>query len=281
VKTLIIDCHAICHAVKHTIGDLSYEEQKVGIVFGFLKQLLSLAKRFDTHQFIFAWDSKKSKRRELYPPYKRRAPLPKKDQQFERFAFQQFIELRTKTLPKFGFKNSFISTGLEADDIIAKIVLTYPNEFVIVSGDSDLYQLLSNHVSMFSTKAKKRTTAQSFENEWGISPPSWIKVKQIAGCRSDTVEGIYGVAEKTAVKYLTGTLKESTKAYQNIVNGQEIIARNEALVKLPLEGTITPTLSGDEIFYVANFIELTDRYGFKSFQQVEMLNSWITHFEMK
>ena len=279
--TLIIDCHAICHAAKHTMGDLSYEEQKVGIIFGFLKQLLSLAKRFETNSFLFCWDSKKSYRRNIYPNYKNRPQRSEEEYRFDKFAFKQFIELRMWTLPKFGFKNNFIQTGLEADDIIAAITQNYDREFVIISGDNDLYQLLSPNVSMYSTKSKKLTTHESFTGKWGVSPSEWVMVKQIAGCRSDTVEGVVGVAEKTAIKYLTGKLGKETKTYAIIGNSKDIIERNKQLVKLPFNGTKIPKIYDNEIFNFADFTEIVNKYGFYSFQQTEAANSWIYYFKME
>lgn len=277
---LIIDCHAICHAAKHTIGDLSYEEQKVGIIFGFLKQMLSLSKRFENPQFLFCWDSKKSKRRDLYPPYKIHKPKLPDEIAFEKFAFKQFIEIRTKVLPKFGFKNSFIQTGLEADDIIAAITLNYPNDFIIISGDNDLFQLLRSNVKMFSPKSKKLITTESFREEWGVEPEQWAGVKKIAGCRSDTVQGVEGVAEKRAVQYLKNVANPESKWYKSILDSRDIISRNEALVKLPFEGTKIPTITETEKFYISDFIEITNWYGFRSFQSAETMNDWITHFDM-
>jgi len=262
------------------MGDLSHEEQKVGIVFGFMRQMLTLSKKFSTHKFIFIWDSKKNFRYKLYPTYKNRVSLTAEEQAFEKFAFKQFIELRTKTLPKFGFKNNFIQTGMEADDIIAIITQNYKREFVIISGDGDLYQLLKNNVEMYSPKKKKVLTENWFMQEYGITPKEWVMVKRVAGCRSDKVEGISGIGEKRAIQYIKGTLNKKTKGYQNIINGKEIINRNKALVELPFEGTKLPKLVAEKQFLLHNFIELTDTYGFRSFQQVESLNEWMTQFEM-
>ena len=277
---LLIDSHAICHAVKHTIGDLSYEEQKVGIIFGFLRQILALNKRFGTSRFLFCWDSKKSFRRAVYPSYKTRPVQEEKEIQFEKFAFKQFIELRMKVLPKFGFKNNFIQTGLEADDIIAAITQNYDQEFIIISADQDLYQLLTPKVSMFSSKSKKITTDKSFTEKWRVLPEEWVMTKQIAGCRSDTVGGIANVAEKTAIKFMKNELGKHTKAYNNIVQGSTIIERNEELVKLPFKGTKIPKIKQDGSFYLANFIEITDEYGFRSMQQPDTINQWIEQFGM-
>ena len=265
---------------KHTLSDLSFEEQKVGIIFGFMKRLLSLSKEFDSNKFLFCWDSKKSKRRAIYSDYKKRDPLTPEEQKFEKFAFKQFIELRIHVLPKFGFKNNFIQTGLEADDIIAAITQNYDQEFIIVSGDGDFYQLLTDKVSMYKPRKNKLYTKNDFTKEWNSTPEEWIKVKQIGGCKSDTVEGIKGVAEKTAIKYLKDLMNKKTKAYQSIINGIEIINRNEALVKLPFKGTLVPTIVNDRKFLVSNFIELIDKYGFKSMRQTNSLNEWTKQFNL-
>jgi len=243
--------------------------------------MLSLSKTFDTNKFIFAWDSKRSFRKDIYPEYKTRKSRPPDEIVFEKFAFKQFIELRTQTIPEFGFKNSFIQTGLEADDIIAAITKNYDQEFVIISGDGDLYQLLDVHVDMYSPKKKKIYTLKHFKDEYQITPEQWITVKQVAGCRSDTVAGINGVGEKRAIQYIKGTLKEKTKGYQNIIAGQDIINRNEALVKLPFEGTKVPQLVNSETFYLARFFEITDKYGFRSMQQINQMEEWERQFEMR
>ena len=263
------------------MGDLSHEEQKVGIVFGFMKQILTFSKRFNSAKLVFCWDSKKSFRKKIYPEYKKRNPFTEEEIVFEKFALKQFIELRTYTLPKFGFKNIFIQTGLEADDIIAAIAHNYNREFVIVSGDEDLYQLLKNNISMYSPKKKKIFTEHDFTKQYGITPKEWVMVKRIAGCRSDKVIGIDGIGEKRAIQYLKGTLGKNTKGYQNILDGQHIIERNKTLVELPFEGTKIPKLMDKETFSINNFIDLTDKYGFRSFQQISTMNEWVNQFNMK
>jgi len=262
---------------------LSYAEQKVGIIFGFLRQILSLSKQFETNKFLFCWDSAKNYRKDIYPIYKenRRKDQTQEEQQLYKIAFKQFHELRMKVLPKFGFKNNFIQTGMEADDLIATITQNYKEEIVIVSADQDLYQLLKPTVSMYSTKGKKLTTRKSFIKKYDITPKEWITVKQVAGCNTDNVKGIKGVGEKTAIKYIKNKLGKHTKAYNSIVCGDTIIERNEALVKLPFKGTKIPKIKLDGPLYLANFIELTDQYGFRSMQQIETLNSWVTQFQLK
>ena len=282
MKTLIIDSNAICHQVKHTLNNLSYDEQKVGVIFGFLRQILTLSKTFDTNKFLFTWDSMKSFRQDIYPVYKqnRRKDKTEEDKKLDKIAYKQFHKLRMKVLPKLGFKNNFIQTGLEANDLIAAITQNYNHEFIIISGDQDLYQLLSPSVGMYSTKKKKVVIEQDFIEEYKITPEEWVQVKQIAGCTTDNVEGIHTVGEKRAIGHIKKTLKTDSKFYHRIEEGAEIIDRNEALVKLPYEGTKIPKIKQDGPFYFANFIEITDEYGFRSMQQTQTSNEWTTYFGM-
>ncbi len=281
---LIIDSHAICHAAKHTMKDLSYEEKAVGVIFGFMTQLLRLSEEFGTNKFIFAWDSAKRFRQNINPEYKNKPQQPLDEEAIElhKIAKPQFAELRRKVIPQFGFKNSFIQTGLEADDIIAKITQTYNDNFIIISADADLYQLLSPTTSMYSPKSKKLTTLKSFTKVYKIMPVQWVKVKQIAGCTSDNVTGIERVGEITAIKYLKNELNKNTKTYQKIVTerGQKLINDNKSLVMLPFAHTKTVKLNWDEQFYMGKFIDMTDKYGFRSMQQVTMMDKWIHCFDM-
>ena len=90
--------------------------------------------------------------------------------------------------------------------------------------------ILTDTVSMYKSKKKKLYTKQNFINEFDIEPKQWVKVKQIAGCKSDTVDDISGIGEKRAIQYLKNELNEKTKGYQNIQEGQDVIDRNEDLV---------------------------------------------------
>ena len=67
---LVIDCSQLCYRSFYTTKDLSYEEERTGIIFGFLKQIFKLAQDFDTKTFIFCWDSAKSYRKQIYSDYK-------------------------------------------------------------------------------------------------------------------------------------------------------------------------------------------------------------------
>ena len=131
-------------------GPLTYNGQQVGIIFGFLQSLLSLAKAFDTNRFVFAWDSRRSLRRIWLPTYKSsRVEGKSTEEKAKRLeTFKQFISLRVEVLPQFGFKNIFLKSGYEGDDIIASVCRDNPEEEIeivrqiMISGNSFLIIIL-------------------------------------------------------------------------------------------------------------------------------------------
>jgi hypothetical protein len=162
----------------------------------------------NTKQIAFCFDHGKPKRARLYPAYKaNRKPESIEDKEHRSERNRQINLLRNEYLPAIGFKNVFWQEGYEADDLIASIVRSNARltDIAILSSDKDLYQLLSPRVFMWNRG--KKTTLQSFYQEWGIKPDRWAEVKAMAGCTSDNIEGIDGVGEKTAIKFLNLVLR--------------------------------------------------------------------------
>lgn len=240
-KTIIVDCNYLGHASRFAI-DSNLRTSKgiyTNVIYGFLETILNLCNYYVTNDLIFVWDSKESKRKELFPDYKksRHKDLTEEERKALTEAYKQFKKLRKRILPALGFNNNFMVSGYEGDDLIADIVMNdpYGKEFLIYASDHDLYQLLSYNVSII--KKSGIYTVKDFVNEFGISPKKWWRVKVLAGCASDEVPGIKGVGEKTACKYLKNELKEKSVTYKKIVDEkEEIETKNKPLVKLPFEG---------------------------------------------
>ena len=271
--TAIVDCNSVCHRVWYTLGDLSFEEKKVGVLFGFLRQLLTIAKRLKTNKFIFCWDSKSRKRIEICPTYKSNRVKARTEEEEEDItaAYAQFTLLRKEILPKIGFKNNFYAEGYESDDIIAKIVKEYNHNFVIVSTDGDLYQLLNDNVSMLTDNKKPFYTKESFKAQYDILPCQWPLVKSIAGCKSDNVIGVRGVGDKTAIKYLNNELPKTSKAYKVIESNYELL--NLQLVHLPFVGIGRFPLVKDKLSF-DGLLEVCNQYGFYSLTTKESIKVW-------
>lgn len=247
-RVLIIDCNNIAYRAYCTTGPLSYKGRPTGVIYGFLNQLLTITKKTVPNEVVFAWDSRKSVRKEHYPFYKENRKKDEGPDQSLLDAFMQFRQLRNEILPELGFANNFIQRGYEADDIIAALVHRNPKmhlAYAVASSDADLLQLL-DHCDIYNSNKGKIIRSDDFTKDYGIYPSDWAEVKKIAGCSGDGVPGVQGVGEKTAIKYLTGNLKETSKKYQAIKDAQDIIERNDWLVKLPLPGTEAPRIKKSE-----------------------------------
>jgi len=273
---IVIDSHSICHRVRYTLGDtLTWEENSVGIIYGFLRQILVIAKKTNCNNFAFCWDSRQSVRRELYPQYKqnRHKNLTEDEQKLMDLHFKQFTELRKYILPSIGFKNIFIQEKYEADDIIARIVRSQGRSFIIVSTDNDLFQLIDWNVLIITNTKKPLFTEEDFKKEYDIYPGIWHIVKSIAGCPTDNVAGIEGVGIKTAIKYLNGKLNEDSNQYKLIREQMNLVRFNMKLIQLPYEGTNYFSLKDDKLS-LRSFIEICDEYGFKSFLSSDSIAAW-------
>jgi 5'-3' exonuclease len=186
----------------------------------------------------------------------------------------QIFALRDDYLPDAGFKNVFWSDGFEADDVIASICQSNPGEsFVIISEDKDMYQLLSSKVSIYHPRQEQIVTPQVFTEKYGINPEQWAAVKGLCGCDSDNVDGVRGVGEKTAIRYLRGELKTSLKSYKAILESQKIIDRNLKLVVLPFVGCPKFEIQRDEITR-EKWQKLLDKLAIKRIGRLDQPSFW-------
>jgi 5'-3' exonuclease len=160
----------------------------------------------------------------------------------------QIADLRTGYLPALGYRNIFIQKGYEADDIIASLCSSITDgEIVIVSTDTDLWQLLQWRRVTILRPDGTFYAERAFTEEWNLEPCQWAWVKAIAGCKSDGVVGVVGVGEKTAAKYLNNLLPKKSKAYIAIRKAWRagLIDFNRGLVFLPLSGIKILELASD------------------------------------
>lgn len=248
---LVLDCNYLLYRSFFATGHLSYEDVKTGTVYGFLREVRALQELHNTKNIVFCFDHGKSLRQTVYQKYKqnRRADLsPEKEEALDEVRVQTKL-LKLKYLPELGYKNVCYAKGFEADDIIASVTQRLPKdqEAIIVTADQDLYQCLTPNVLIYNPHKKKAITLVSFRKEFGLGPVAWVDVKSIAGCPSDNIQGIKGVGEKTALKYLRGQLKNDTAAFKKIVEGDRIWRRNRLLIALPYQGTPSFTLRKDKL----------------------------------
>lgn len=284
---LVIDCNYLCYRSLYTMAGLTHEEKQVGVIFGFIKQILKLSSQFQTSKFVFCWDSKQSYRKLIYPEYKagRHKDLTDEQQMDLEMAFGQFDELRENFLPYMGFKNIFHQIGYEADDLIAHVVMRHPDDTLIVSADNDLFQLLLDNrfcpVKMWNFKvvnSEARFTADWF----GLKPVDWIKVKSLAGCSSDNIAGIDGVGELTAAKYVAEILQGKKRQIIEdwIDNSKDQMDLNYRLIALPFVGKKPLRIEYAELDDISpvKFRAIFGQYGFRSLIAVDEMARWMDSF---
>ena len=294
---IIIDSNYLCHYNAHRFTDFNFKGMQTGVIFGFLHSLYSIVDQVlpsyndnmgesvQSLKVVFAWDSRESIRRSLYPAYKEgrhKKHKTREERKAEAEMYGQFDAVRDWVLPTIGFRNVFIAPQFEADDIIASICNRYKDRerVVIVSSDNDLYQLLSPGCCMYRPKTKKYYTSKDFRQEWRIQPQQWVLVKAMAGCASDNISGIEGVGEKKAAAYIRGLLPKGGKVAQRIESdeGQTIIATNLPLVALPMPGCPRFTLRKDQLT-ARGCLKVCEAYVFRSLMAAEV--SWRQLFSMK
>lgn len=266
---ILVDSSHLGYQSAFAMGDMSYQGEGTGVIYGFLTQVLQLSRRFFTDRFIFCWDSKESKRKKIYPQYKGNRNLHKlseEEQEQRRDIYRQFDLLREWVLPTMGFGNVWMQEGYEADDLIAGVCVSekIKSQILIISSDEDLWQLIRPGVAMSTSSSKKLMNWKLWQQAHEITPKQWAEVKAIAGCSSDNIQGVPGVGELTAEKYLMGTLPETYKAYQKIQQSQEQIEANRVLVTLPLNGVKIPKIHPNS-FDPEQLKWVWNRYGFQSF----------------
>jgi len=281
---VLLDMNNLCHISYHSMGNLSNDDKEVGVIFGVLKQLLSLSKKIESNRFVFLWDSRKNFRKEIYPEYKANRIKSNDEHHEDRMClYNQITELRRDVIPGLGFNNSFLQSGYEADDLIVHFIIHHPkDEFVIVSTDQDLYQVLRPTVKISNIIKKSFYTEHDFrENYVNLHPINYRLIKCYTGCKSDNIPGIDGVGEKTAVKYLKSEINHS-KAFQEIQKNKMLVDFNEKLVYLPyIHGPIPINIMRTKKNELSRskFQHIFNMYSFNSF--IKDFSSWEKHFGLK
>lgn len=286
---VLIDSSYLGYRAVYTTNGLEFENQATGILYGFFEQLRTICSdpRVLSNKVAIFFDSRKSIRQLEFPWYKesrRNGVRRLEPEEYEKFIAmkEQMLLLRKEVLPAIGLP-VYMQTGLESDDLIAQAASHYngkTREAVMITADADLYQCISPAVHWYDVTRKKYYDPASFEEAKGIPPTKWALVKQMMGCHTDDVPGIPGIGEKSAIAYITGKLPHAYKTYFRIAceKGQEVVKRNERLVKLPHPRTRTVVLQNPEYDQEA-FRSFCERYGITSFFKGKRGDEWGLFFK--
>lgn len=207
-----------------------------------LSQFARIAEEFRADAVAFCFDRKPYIRRKVLSTYK--STRERKEVDDEQLAVEddyrrEIDALRTEYLNELGHTNIFSQKGYEADDLIAAVVARIPDgdRAIVVTGDEDLYQLLSGRCAVYHPMTDRFVTAKIFKEEHGVHPRLWTEIKALVGCSTDDIPGMDRVGLKTACKFFRGELKGTPK-HDKILefNRSKTYTRNRELVSLPFPG---------------------------------------------
>lgn len=274
---LVIDGNNECHRVYHASGHLHHDGEPTGMIFGVMRDVTIWQKNFNTDRVAFCFDRGPLKRKKIDPGYKLRKATLDEDGDLQKVIRQQIALIRDEKLAEVGFRNIYVQKGYEADDLIAAFCEQHSEkEIIIISGDHDLYQLLTKRISIYHPGPKVLITRKSFIEQYRVKPSQWAAVKSIAGCRGDKVKGIKGVGEITAIKYIRGELNITTGAHTKIIKQGKLTLKNLTLVRLPFPGTMTLNLHKDEIT-PKTWKRFLRQHGIKSLDQLSYADGVFDH----
>jgi len=134
----------------------------------------------------------------------------------------------------------------EADDVIATMTrrgVESGYDVVIVTIDKDLFQLVSDRVSILDTRTMTLYDPEKVEGKWGVKPAQILDLLSLVGDSSDNIPGAPGIGEKGAVKLISqyGSLEDlirnraeiTRKSYRNALeNHEDQITLSRELIKM-------------------------------------------------
>ncbi|MBI1921340.1 MAG: DNA polymerase I [Geobacter sp.] len=183
------------YAIRHLSSPKGFP---TNALYGFTQMLLKVLKdRKPDHVAVVFDVGRQTFRTELYPEYKaNRSAMP--DDLVPQIApIKEMVRaFNIPVLEKGGF---------EADDIIGTLAQEFEGkglDVVVVTGDKDLMQVVTESVTLLDTMKEKTTGRAEVPERFGVGPEKVIDVLGLAGDTSDNIPGVPGIGEKTAIKLI-------------------------------------------------------------------------------
>ncbi|AEW93503.1 MULTISPECIES: DNA polymerase I [Streptomycetaceae] len=244
-RLLLLDGHSLAYRAFYALPVENFNTvtgQPTNAIYGFTSMLANTLRDEQPTHLAVAFDvSRKTWRFDEYPEYKAtRSKTPDE--------FRSQVELIGELLDAMRVPR-FAVEGYEADDVIATLASQAEAagyEVLIVTGDRDALQLVSEHVTvLYPTKGVSeltRFTPAKVEEKYGLTPRQYPDFAALRGDPSDNLPGIPGVGEKTAAKWILqfGSFAELVeraeevkgKAGQNLREHLESVKLNRRLTEL-------------------------------------------------
>ncbi|NLL89948.1 MAG: DNA polymerase I [Dehalococcoidales bacterium] len=205
-KILLIDGNALVHRAYHAMPPLTVKKtgEPIQAVYGFTNMLLRILNELKPDYYAIAFDRKAPTfRKEIFADYKANRP-PTPDDLVSQLA-------RARELASSFSIPIFEMDGYEADDVIGTLSKKAGEqgiESVIVTGDADAMQLVSDNVKVLYPKPQSTFgdtilyEAETVNERYGVPPEHIADLKALVGDKSDNIPGVNGIGDKTAVKLI-------------------------------------------------------------------------------
>lgn len=282
-KFVLIDGHSILNRAFYGVPIFTNSEGlHTNAVFGFLnimfkiidsKQPDYMAVAFDVHQPTF--------RHEMFKDYKgTRKPMMEE--------LREQVPVIKELLQKMNITTVELP-GYEADDVIGTLSKKGEKagmEVDVISGDRDLLQLASDHITICIPKTKKgQTTVEEYNTEgvrklYKVTPTEFIDVKALMGDSSDNIPGVPGIGEKGATAIISqfGSIENAydhadeisnTRNRNALLNNYEMAQMSKTLATINIQSPVevTPEQCKLEDIYTEDALEMIKSLEFKSMIQ--------------
>ena len=296
IKTLLVDGDNLFKIGFHGVKEMYAGGDHLGGIYHFINILRKFLEEHNLDKVVVFWDgdSNSSVRKSIYPQYKANRAQDMNEYKYESYLNQKE---RIKEYLEEIFVRQVVMINNEADDLIAHYCKVATDEDVIIfSADKDLTQLISERVTIYSpiTKQYFKNGDMITINKVDVPHYNVLLTKIFTGDKSDNIDGIKGLGEKTLVKLFpemqvkpctideirvnAGIImqKKKSKVLENIligktkngIFGEEYYNINKKIVDLE-----TPLITDEGIVLVEQIhtdtIDPTDR-GYKNLMRMMM-----------
>ena len=254
IKTLLVDGDNLFKIGFHGVREMYDNGDHLGGIYHFINILRRFLEEHNLDKVVVFWDgdSNSSIRKSIYPQYKANRRQDMNEYKYESYLQQKS---RVKQYLEEIFVRQVEMINNEADDLIAHYCKVATDEDVIIfSADKDLTQLISEKVTIYSPISKQyfKNGDMITINKVEIPHYNVLLTKVFTGDKSDNIDGIEGLGEKTLLKFFP-VLQEMPCTMDELLD----IARNNEQKKKPkaLENILTgKTKNGilGEEFYNTN-----------------------------
>ncbi|MDG2277283.1 MAG: 5'-3' exonuclease H3TH domain-containing protein, partial [Pseudomonadales bacterium] len=172
--------------------------EPTGAVRGVIAMIRKLAKDYSDATLAVVFDAPgKTFRDDLYSEYKANRESMPDDLRVQIEPIHQIIEAMGLPL--------LVVSGVEADDVIGTLAAQATEKkrtTVISTGDKDMAQLVTEHVTLVNTMTETTMDRDGVVEKFGVTPEQIIDYLALMGDSADNIPGVPKVGPKTAAKWL-------------------------------------------------------------------------------